>query len=239
MITGQLGIYNRNTDIAEVTGMPMASVDMEGDSLHIVGNKLLSVSDSLNRKSLYAFHQVRMFKSDMQGICDSLHYSQVDSMIYMEVDPVLWNDNQQMKADSIRIRVVESKIEKAYFISAGMIIQQVDIELFNQLKGKDITAWFDDNNKLRRILVEGNAENINYQEDDSITVSSMNYIVCSRIVILLDSAGELEEVNYYQEPKGSDHPIDQLPAPNERRLTGFEWLDEKRPRSKSELRKPL
>ncbi len=234
ILTGHYGIYNRNTSRAEMTKQPMVSVAMEDDSLHIAGDKLLSISDSANRKSIFAYHHVRMFRQDMQGDCDSMHYSQVDSMIYMEGAPLLWNEKQQMKADSIRMRVIESSIDKAWFNQNAIVIQDADSPLFNQLQGNQITAWFE-NKKIHVVLVEGNAENIHFQEDDSVTLSSMNKVACSSIRIVMDSAGKPEEINYLKEPKGTNFPIDKLPAESEQRLRHFIWLEHLRPKSKADL----
>lgn len=237
VLTGGKGVYNRNTSIADVTVHPLVSIAMDDDSMHIAGDKLKSISDSTNKKSIFAYKHVKIYRQNMQGICDSMHYSQLDSMIYMEGSPVLWNENQQMKADSIRMRVVESTIDKAWFRKNAIIIQDADSPLFNQLKGIDITAWFQ-NKKLERVFVEGNAENIHFQEDDSVTLSSMNYVICSNIMILFDSAGQLSEITYLQESKGTDYPIDQLPSESEQKLPGFIWMDQQRPKSKADLRTP-
>lgn len=234
VISGQRGVYDRNTSVAVVTQNPLASVRMEDDSLHIASDTLRSVSDSLKQKSIFAFHGVKLYKLDMQGICDSLHYSQVDSMIYMVEDPVLWNENRQMRADSIRVRVAGSKIERADFIDAALIIEEVDTGLYNQLAGNTIHAWFV-NDHLREILVLGNAENVYFQEDDSVTLSSMNYVICTDVRILFDTAGKAEEITYRQKPEGTDFPINMLPGNEKQELKGFNWRIADRPRSKEDL----
>lgn len=234
VIHGGRGLYNRKQGIATITINPLASVKMEEDSLHIGADTLRSVEDSLKRKSIFAFHHVRMFKSDMQGICDSMHYSQKDSMIYMEIDPVLWNESRQMFADSIHIRVVKNKVDRSDFIDNALIIEEVDTGLYNQLRGRTINAWFY-NNHLEQILVTGNAENVYFQEDDSVTISSMNYIICSDIRILFDTAGKAEEITYLGQSEGTDYPINKLPGGEKQELKGFVWRIAERPRSKADV----
>lgn len=234
IITGGRGVYNRNSEVAVITVHPVASVKMEDDSLHIGADTLRSVGDSLKRKSIFAFHNVKMYKLDMQGICDSMHYSQKDSMIYMEKDPVLWNETRQMFADSIRIRVVKNKVERADFIDKALIIEEVDTGLYNQLRGNTVNAWFF-NDKLQEILVTGNAENVYFQEEDSTTLSSMNYVICSDIRIRFDTAGKAEEIVYIEKPDGTDFPINQLPGGEKQQLKGFVWRLEDRPRSKEDV----
>ncbi len=242
VISGQKAVYNRNTSIAVVTKNPMASVLMDGDSLHIVGDTLRSTSDSLKRKSIYAFHKVRFFGKDLQGICDSLHYSQLDSMIYMENDPVLWNETRQMRADSIHVRVVKGKVERADFIDKAMIIEEVDTLLYNQIRGNLINAWFTEKH-LSEVYVQGNAENVYFQEEegkepqDTATLSSMNYVICTDIRLRFDTAGKAEEILYIEKPEGTDYPINQLPGGEKQQLKGFDWRVEERPRSKADLRR--
>lgn len=242
VISGQKAVYNRNTSIAVVTKHPLASVLMDGDSLHIAGDTLRSTSDSLKRKSIYAFHHVRFFGKDLQGICDSLHYSQIDSMIYMEKDPVLWNETRQMRADSIHVRVVKGKVERADFIDKAMIIEEVDTLLYNQISGNLINAWFTEKH-LREVYVQGNAENIYYQEEeakepgDTSVLTSMNYVICTDIRLRFDTAGKAEEILYIEKPEGTDYPINQLPGGEKQQLKGFDWRVMERPGSKADLRR--
>lgn len=242
VISGQKAVYNRNTSVAVVTKNPLASVLMDGDSLHIAGNILRSTSDSLKRKSIYAYRKVRFFGKDLQGICDSLHYSQIDSMIYMERDPVLWNETRQMRADSIHVRVVKNKVERADFINKAMIIEEVDTMLYNQIRGNLINAWFQEK-KLKEVYVQGNAENVYYQEEegkeeqDSSVLSSMNYVICTDIRLHFDTAGKAEEILYIEKPEGTDYPIDQLPDGEKQELKGFNWRVADRPKSKADLRR--
>ncbi len=231
VVRGQKGVYNRISNTGLVSGKPLASVKMENDSLHMAGTRLKSVTDSSGKKSLFVWNHVQLYKTDIQGRCDSLHYSQKDSAIYMHVEPVLWNKQNQMKSDTIRIRMVDSKIEKAWFDQNSLIIEEVDSQLFNQVRGQLITAWFDQN-KLDFVLVEGNAENIYFQTEDSLTITSMNYIACSAMTIDLDTANEVESITYRDAPKGTDYPIDRLPPEEDRKLKGFVWLEHLRPKGK-------
>jgi lipopolysaccharide export system protein LptA len=235
VINGNRGIYDRNASVAAVSGNALASVSMDDDSLHIGAETLKSIGDSSGKKSLYAYYRVKIFKTDIQGACDSLHYSQADSIIHLLTEPVLWSsEKQQLTADTIRIQLANSKPAQAFLIQSAMITEHVDSLLYNQLGGNMLTCWFE-NSRLRRAFVEGNAENIYFQQDDTLTVSSMNYIVCSDIHILLDSNNQLEEITYIREPNGTNYPIDRLPPPEDRTLKGFRWVNDRRPKSKTDL----
>lgn len=237
VISGQRAIYNRNTSVAVVTVNPLASILMDEDSLHIAGDTLRSVSDTLGNKSIFAFHKVRFFSEDMQGICDSLHYAQADSMIYMVEDPVFWNEKRQMRADSIRIQLANNKPARADFIDKAMVIEEVDTGLYNQIRGNLLNAWFEDDH-LREVFVQGNSENVYFQEEDSLLLTSMNYVICMDIRVRFDTAGKVEEIVYLHEPEGTDYPIDQLPGGEKQVLKGFEWRIKDRPRSKADVHVP-
>ena len=79
----------------------------QGDSLFMHGDTLQLVSYNLNTDSLYrlmkAYHKVRMYRTDVQGVCDSLVYNSKDSCMTMYTDPILWNDGQQLLGEEIKI----------------------------------------------------------------------------------------------------------------------------------------
>lgn len=237
VVTGQHGIYNRNISYSKVTGKPLAAMKMEEDTLFIAAELLESLGDSSGKKSLFADNQVQLYKLDFQGVCDSMAYIPNDSSLFMMKDPILWNEANQIKADSIRLWVVNQNLEKAWFVEKAFISEQIDSQLYNQMRGKIITAWFE-NKAIKQALVQGNAENIYFQEDDDTTVSSMNRIAATEIMLLFDSLKKLEEVTYRLEPNGTNYPLEPLPDEEKRFLPGFLWQQELRPKGKGAFRYP-
>lgn len=95
------------------------------DSSKSVKDTLSKPSTTKNR-TLLAFHHVKIFKSDLQGTCDSLIYSEKDSLFRMYVEPVMWSKENQFTAEFITIQVSQSRIEKLNLYNSAFIVSQVD-----------------------------------------------------------------------------------------------------------------
>ena len=121
LINGDLGQYNERTDISWVTGHAMMTQIFSEDSMFLHGDTLISVPDS-NRefRSIKAYNRVRFYKSDMQGKCDSLIYSERDSTIRMYDDPVLWSEQNQIIGEFIDLRIYDGTIEKTIHSKLGI-----------------------------------------------------------------------------------------------------------------------
>ena len=116
-------------------------------------------TDSICR-DIKAFYGVRIYRSDLQAISDSVHYSSRDSMIYMRGDPVIWNENNQVSGEMIDIYLNDSTVEKAHIRDYALAIQdRREEKQYNQLSGKDMTAFFRDG-AIYHVLVEGSAESL-------------------------------------------------------------------------------
>ena len=64
--------------MAAVGGEPLYSLFESGDSLHIHGDSIFYLGDSLGHGLLKIFHRVRIFREDMQGVWILLTYSSID-----------------------------------------------------------------------------------------------------------------------------------------------------------------
>ena len=139
-----------------------------GDSLYIHGDTLFFHfdKDKEELKKLIARRNVRFFKSDMQGKCDTLTYLMADSTIRLRVAPILWSEDSQMTADIIDIKTDGENIDFVLQKGNAFIISQDTIEGFNQIKGNDITSHFKDGN-IHHVNVDGTkAETIYWIRDD-------------------------------------------------------------------------
>jgi lipopolysaccharide export system protein LptA len=91
---------------------------------------------------MFAYNHVKIFKSDLQGKCDSLVYNYTDSTIYFYRDPVLWNERSQLTADTINIQLANNKINRMYLRTNSFVISQDTLLQYNQVKGRQMTAFF-------------------------------------------------------------------------------------------------
>ncbi|MBC7426570.1 MAG: hypothetical protein H7321_08550 [Bacteroidia bacterium] len=227
-VYGQYGVYNRKTKLTLITKSPMVKRIMDNDSMYILADSLYYFADSFQR-SLKTFHHSRILQNDFQGSCDSLLYVFSDSVISMYRDPILWNENNQITGDTVRIYLKNSKISFMKVDGNAFIASLVESERYNQISGKTMDNYFTDN-KLRRVKVVGNGESIYYakeNESDSSAYIGINKIVCSEMLISLDS-GKVDNIRFYTKPEGTLYPPKQFPA-EESKLKGFTWLIKQKP----------
>lgn len=188
------------------------------------------IPDDSVYKMIKAYRNVKMFRSESQMICDSLVTLNTDSIIRMYIRPVMWNDNNQILSDSAMIHTKNQKISKAKFMGAPIMGIEIDTTYYNQVKGKEMTAYFD-NGQVYRNDVDGNAQTIYYlQEDEDVSseVTALMYIESSSISFYL-SDGEMDKIVYKQNPEYHLYPMNMVPDNQQRKLDGFEWQSDKRP----------
>lgn len=220
---------NSANDILSV-GHTLFISEVGNDTLFMTADTLHSTKDSVtDKRNFSAFHKVKIFKSDMQALCDSLYYSDADSMFRLYQNPVLWMEGNQMKADTVRIHLSNREVSKFELIKSSFMVSQVDTGLFNQVKGKNMTGFFEDG-KLHHLLIEGNGENIYYAQDDSSAFIGVNKIICSSMIIYTDSS-KVNRIKFISKPDGTMYPINQAPQ-DELKLKDFIWMDNVRPKSK-------
>jgi lipopolysaccharide export system protein LptA len=216
-----------------VTGRALAVNYEQKDSLFIHADTLfLYFDDDRNAKSMLAYYHVKMFRDDLQGKCDSLVYHMADSTIRMYKKPVLWSDENQLTADSIHMAVVNKQIDSLVLYNSAFIISKDSIEGFNQIKGKDMVGYFK-NGELVRVRVDGNAQTVYWVREEDKSLIGINLAVSSTMMIFLED-NQMVGITYKHQPKEVMYPKPDLPEA-ERKLRGFVWLEEWRPRKKEDI----
>lgn len=176
---------------------------------------------------LEAIRNVKIYKKDMQVVCDSLVYSDLDSLGRMFKNPIIWQDvTRQYTADSISVVVKNNAMEKASLMSNAFISIQEDKTHYDQIKGTEMLAYFDDNGALKRFDVLGGASALFYiQENDALaTVNKPE----SKMLSATFKDGEIQRIYYFEAAKNDAYPIVQMSA-DEQQLKGFNWAPDKRP----------
>ena len=156
-----------------------------------------------------------------------MHYVVTDSMIYMREKPVIWADNSQLSGDSINVKIKKEAIEKLLMYPNAFVIQEDSISGFNQVKGKQITAFFKEN-ELNNMFNEGNAETIYWLRDDDGSLIGINFSQSSQMDIIIKNR-QISNIKYYKNIKETLYPLEQL-NDNQEFLDGFSWQEETRPR---------
>ncbi len=233
VITGHLAEHFEKEGVSTVTKEALMIHITEQDSLFLHADTLRSVVDDDNElRWLYAYNRVRFFRHDLQGLCDSLVYNFSDSIIYLYRDPVLWTDVHQLTAQHIEIKTGEEEIETIHLFDAAFIVsEEVDLG-FNQVKGRNMTGHFRDN-ELWRIDVYGNGETIYYVREEDGTVVGLNSALSSDIVIYIEDR-QVSGIRFLSRPEANLIPPDEL-TDEDKLLRNFQWLDHRRPKKKEDV----
>lgn len=183
--------------------------------------------DTTRMGFLKANKNVKIYKKDMQIVCDSLLYCDLDSLARLFNEPVIWQERvRQYSADSIFVAVREGTVNKASLMSNSFITIQEDQNLFDQIKGAEMLAYFGENSALERFDVLGGASAVFFLEEQEVlaTVNKSE----SKMLSAIFKNGEIQKVYYYDEPKNDGYPVVQL-SKEEQKLKGFKWTPELRP----------
>lgn len=179
-------------------------------------------------KMIKAYRRVKMYRSDSQMVCDSLVLLNTDSVIRLYIEPVMWNEDNQITSDSMAIYTRNEVLDKAHFMGDPIMGMEIDTMYYNQVGGKDMIAYFA-NGEVYRNDVEGNAQTIYYmQEEDSPEVTGLMYIESASISFYLDE-GEIDKIAYKQNPTYVLYPMKMIPESQKLRLNDFTWFYERRP----------
>lgn len=241
-IYGDDGYFNKKTGYAKVYGHAwMAKVGDDGDTLFLTADTLVSIeNNNPSKKRMLAYHNVKIFKSNLQGRADSLAYLSSDSVLFFYKSPVLWSTENQMTGDTIRVEMKNRNVDKVYLMSNSFVVSQDSLTNFNQIKGKRMTAIFR-NKAIHHVDVDGNGESIYYalQEDEGdldslhvriMYVSGMNKMICSNMKINF-IAGKIDNFSAYVKPDAQFIPPHEI-RKEDTRLKGFIWRAKERPMRK-------
>lgn len=241
-----LGVRSEKLEYSQATGYMLAYGSgrslfytlVDGDTLYIAADTLnmwneTDTSGLLDTvRMIRAYHEVRLFKSDMQGKADSLVFNGRDSLFTFFGDPVLWSDTTQFSADSIDMSIRQSQINDVTLTRKALIISSIQDQYFDQIKGKTITAHFD-SNAIKEMWVSGNAESIYYTRDDQDAFIGVNKTICSKMYFTFTD-GQIHILKYFGDNSSSMMPMHGTAHEN-LRLEGFAWRTDERPLSVNDL----
>lgn len=227
-ISGDYSFYHEKDSFSIVYGNTLLMQVFDDDTLFLHADTLYSFYDSTgNYQNISAYRKARFYKSDMQGKCDSLLFSEQDSTIQLFYDPVLWADENQMTADSISIKQYDGEIKSFTLLKNSFIASEEDTTKYNQIKGKDMIGHFLDN-ELYKINVINNGQTIYYAEDEEDeSYIGVNKAVCTNMNIYLDS-NKVHKITFLTQPTATLYPLDKVSS-NDLILPGFVWKAYLRP----------
>lgn len=206
------------------------------DSMYVHGDTIM-VTGKPEKRIVRTFHNVKIFKSDLQGKCDSIHTSQVTGITRMFKKPVIWSGKNQITGDSIHLlsNIETNKLDSIKILNNGFMIQKDSINPnnFNQIKGRNIYGKFE-GNELRTMLIKGNAESLYYnRNEETQKLETITKEIASDIEFTLKN-NEIYETKYFKKTEGKTFPPSKFPE-EDRRFNGFIWREDEQPKTKEDI----
>jgi hypothetical protein len=230
-------------DTLFMTADTLYSLEIQGDSLSKSASvkktlKTSTESDSGNAQKprrLIGYKNVLLYKKDLQSRCDSLIYNSLDSTITFLKKPIIWSSKYQMEADSIVAQLVNQKLRTMYLRAKSFVIAQDTLFNFNQVKGRRITAFFDDSTRLQRVFVEGNGESIYFAANEVNKPMGMNRVECAKMTLNF-RRNQVHRIQFVGQPDGRFIPPQGVKS-EDKQLDGFNWRIKEKPTKKDVLAK--
>ena len=236
MLTGNYCYYNQKVGRAFATDEAMAVDFSQGDSLFIHADTLQMFTFNLDTDSVFrearAYHKVRFYRSDVQGVCDSLVFSAKDSCLTMYRDPILWNKRQQLLGEQIMIYMNDSTIDWAHIQNQALSVERLDSANYNQVTGKEMKAFFK-NGEMNQVDVIGSVRLVYYPMEKDSTYIGMNISETSQLSMFIENR-KLKKMIMSPKSNGTLYPMSQIPS-DKKRLDNFAWFDYVRPLNKNDI----
>lgn len=232
VLLGNSALYYEKSEYAMLTDSALMIRIDETDSLYVHADTLLSVPDTVPEKRLLkAYFHVKFYRDDIQGMCDSLVYTDVDSVFRFYGEPALWSEENQLTAELIELYTKNQEMNRMEMMKSAFIISMEDSTKYNQIKGRNMTGFIE-NNQLYRIDVDGNAQTIYYAQDGEEYIGA-NKAESSNLKIYFVE-NEINKIVFQPKTDGTFSPLKKF-SPNSSRLEGFKWLGHFRPKNQDDV----
>lgn len=231
ILRGNYAIIHQNEDRALMTDSAQFIYITSDDTVYVHADTLKTIPDSAGNRQIKAYYGVRLFKSNLQGICDSLFYSTSDSILRLYDQPVLWSGENQLSAQYIEIWTRNKQLYQLHMQQLAFIINQEDSVKFNQIKGKTMVCHFR-NNELSKIVVNGNGQTVYYAKDKDQLIG-VNTAQSSDMVITVKQ-NKPDVIRFITKPTAVLYPLETAPK-EELILKDFKWLKSSRPKDRNDI----
>lgn len=231
-LEGGYAIYNEKTEYALATDSARVIEYSQKDTLFLHADTLEMFTVDSTSRYMKAYYGVRFYRTDAQGVCDSMQFNTKDSVLYMYKDPILWNENYQLYGDTIIAYMNDSTIDYAHIRQYAFAAEMIDTSYYNQMKSNDMKAFFT-GQELTRLELDGNAETIYYPLEEDGTMVGLNKTKSGYLTLWLKEK-KIEKMKLWPTPDAEMHPIPDL-DPALKTLPSFFWFDYIRPKNKDDI----
>lgn len=238
IIKGHYGEVYKKKDSLYITKHASIRYMMENDSMFIHAKKII-VTGKTGERKVRGFNNVRFFKTDLSGKCDSIHSDQKKALTQLIGKPILWNFDNQLTGDVMHLigNNTTEKLDSLKVLKNTFIVSKDTIgEGYNQIKGLNLYGKFRDN-KLHEADVVKNTEVIYYMRNDQNELIGINKNKSSKINMIMDDKSKVETITFYDTVDGDIYPEKDLPE-NTRKLRGFVWRGDEQIKTKEDIFPP-
>ena len=234
-------LVSRNSDELEIDVSQSQNLLQEQEIAEQANDDVISFSlktDTTWRDSTYTivqgYYNVRFWRENIQGICDSSYYDTRDSVLHLLKKPIIWSDNRQLTGDTIRIFPKNGAIDKVVVTNNAFVTEFVEDKFFNQISGREIVGFIVEN-RLQRVDVKGNAESIYYpQDEEDGSIIGQVTTISSIMNIYFKDDKTIDRINISPRPTGTMTPLKDV-TDNMLFLHNYSWQISKRPISKHDI----
>lgn len=244
-LKGDYGFYNELTDSAFVTGRTLGMEYSGQDTLYMHGDTIRAFrvineipADSIHEVCADTTHyvivnpRVRFYRADIQGLCDSLTLVQRDSMMYLDIHPIVWSGERQIFGSTIEVHFNDSTADWANLPQFGLMAEAIEEGFYNQLSGKVMKAYFE-NQDLKHLDVSGNVQAIFLPQESDSTYNKIFNVESSFLAADFNKR-QLERMKLWPQTNGTGTPL-YLAKKSLYYLPRFKWYGDLRPVSPEDV----
>jgi len=232
-LSGKYGWFNEKLKSAFVTDSALMMRPFDDDTLYLHADTLFASREGKDSTQwMRAWRNVRFFRNDVQGMCDTLDYHEKDSVLNLLGKPVIWQDDQQLSAQRMEVHFRNKELHRIDLIGNCFISSFADSLCYNQIKGRTMHGYFKDE-KLSHISIKGNGQTIYYAGEKGKPLIGMNKAECSDIDIYVEE-NKISNIVFHTEPTATFFPMTKI-NPKDRFLKDFEWMGDRRPKKVEDL----
>jgi len=233
ILDGDYGYHDDNSHYSYVTRRARAREFSQRDTMFLHADTLCTLINNDSVRELRAFDQVRFYRVDVQGICDSLQMSQADTILNMYDHAVLWNNQRQIFGNEINVHLNDSTADWATLPTGGFVAEHLGEIYYDQLSGKKMRATFE-NKELRQLDVDGNVQVIMFPQEKDSTYNKMVHAESSYMSMSMKPKQEVDKITMWPEVSGTVTPL-YLAKRSDMYLPQFKWYEGLRPSSPDDI----
>lgn len=221
-----LAVADTTPPIADSPSVPAA------DSLQTAAVDTIPPLDSTLIRYVRAYRKARAFRSDVQARCDSMFFSEVDSIAQLFGEPVLWNAvKNQMSAKEMQLMMKNGNLHRGSMVTDAWVISQEDSIHFHQIKSTEMLGYFHEN-QLYRYDALGGVNAVFYLAEEKV-ITTINLKEAKSMTAMIKD-GNARRLLYVESINSNAYPVGDLPA-EKQQMKGFNWRGAERPVGKEDI----